>query len=87
MKRSVALILVCSILIPFTARSQNEGIKAVANPQPFEESTMYSQIAQDLAMIQEQVTTGGGGATSPSGFLPRQRECTWSLDGLREALC
>ena len=66
MKRSVVLILACIFVLPFAARSQNEGIKATSNPKPVEKSPMYQRTTQDMALMQQQGTTGG--ATSPSGL-------------------
>ena len=66
MKRSLALILACVLVFPFAARSQNEGIKPVANPQTSAQSTMHTKTTQQMSLVQEQGTTGG--STSPSGL-------------------
>jgi hypothetical protein len=66
MKKSILFILACIVFLPFTARSQNEGIKAVANPLPEEGKALQTRSTREVAMLQEQGTTGG--ATMPSGI-------------------
>jgi hypothetical protein len=62
MKRSILLILACILFFPFIARSQNEGIKPVANPVPVKQNPTPESNAP-LAVFQEQQGEGGG----PSG--------------------
>jgi hypothetical protein len=66
MKKSFLFILACITFFPFTARSQNEGIKAVANPLPEEGKALQTRSTREMAMLQEQGTTGG--AAMPSGI-------------------
>jgi hypothetical protein len=66
MKRSILMVLACVFILPFAARSQNEGIKAVSNPVPVEKQSMHTKITQEMALVQEQGTKGG--AHSPSAI-------------------
>lgn len=69
MKRSILLILACFLVFAFSARSQNQGIKASANPKPVEKPPMYQRTTQDMATIQNQ--SPAGASTSPSGLSDR----------------
>ncbi|MCU0369894.1 MAG: hypothetical protein MUC31_00625 [Bacteroidales bacterium] len=66
MKRSFVLILAVVFIFPFVARSQNEGIKPVANPQEPVKTSMHSRTTQQMALMQEQGTSGGD--ASPAGM-------------------
>jgi hypothetical protein len=66
MKRSIFVILACIFILPFIARSQNEGIKTTSNPRPVANESFQMQSTQQLAMIQDQGTSGG--APLPSGI-------------------
>jgi hypothetical protein len=59
MKRTVFLLLACLTVSPFLTKSQNEGIKPVANPAPKHSASEYSGTTQKMSTIQEQGTTGG----------------------------
>lgn len=59
-------MLALMLIFPFAARSQSDGIKVVSNPKPSEKPPKHPVILQDMAMLQEQGTTGG--ATRPSGI-------------------
>lgn len=59
MKRSIFVILACIFFLPFAARSQNEGIKAVSNPMQADKTVMHPKITHDMALVQEQGTSGG----------------------------
>jgi hypothetical protein len=69
MKRSMYWILACFVLISVSARSQNEGVKAAANPLPVQNALMNSRGPEDLAMIQDNSTTGG--STTPESLFTR----------------
>ena len=66
MRSSIVMILACFFIIPFFARSQNEGIKTVPNPDPVRKAPMHDKTTQQMSLMQQKTTTGG--ATSPSGL-------------------
>jgi hypothetical protein len=72
MKRSVILILACLFAFPFIARSQfeTEGIKkAETAPTPVEKPPKQPKNKQDIALIQEQGTTGGATNISNNPYI------------------
>jgi hypothetical protein len=58
------MILAIFLIMPFIARSQNEGIKASSNPKSTEQSPMHPRATQEMAQMQGKSTTGG--APNPS---------------------
>lgn len=67
------MILAILFSIPSMTRSQNEGVKPVSNPKPADQTLLYTRTTRDMAMIQEQGTTGG--APMPSSLYNTNTSC------------
>jgi hypothetical protein len=73
MKRTFIFFLAFLIMMPFTASSQNEGIKPVANPAPSNKHPMYEKTTREMAMMREQGTSGG--SPCPTGLPSESATC------------
>lgn len=73
MKRTIAMFLAFLIMIPFIARSQNEGVKPVANPAPSQKKPVYDRTTREMAMLREQGTSGG--SPCPTGLPSESATC------------
>lgn len=66
MRTFSVLILACSIMLAFEARSQNQGVKSLSNPAVPDISANQVQSTQDITMLQGLNTSGG--STTPSSL-------------------
>ena len=73
MKRTIIMFLAFSIMIPCITRSQNEGVKPVANPYAAQKSPLYDKTTREMAMQREQATSGG--SPCPTGLPSENSSC------------